>query len=74
MQAAALLVFCAQGAKVQGGERRLRLFSLPPCRSRRSETPAALSPIIIGGKTINRKQKLGKNPFLPSNQQASPCG
>ena len=73
MQAAALLVFCGvQGGK--GGERRLRLFSLPPCRSRRSETPATLSPIIIGGKTINRKQKLGKNPFLPSTQQASPCG
>lgn len=37
MQAAALLVFCAQvsrGQGGQGGERRLRLFSLLPCRSR----------------------------------------
>ena len=71
MQAAALLVFCAKGSRgtsEQGGERRLRLFSLPLV------APAALSPIIIGGKPINRKQKLGKNPFLPSTQQASPCG
>ena len=68
MQAAALLVFCAQVSRGQGGERRLRLFSLPLV------APATLSPIIIGGKPINRKQKLGKNPFLPSNQQASPCG
>ena len=70
MQAAALLVFCAQVSREQGagGERRLRLFSLSLV------APAALSPIIIGGKPINRKQNLGKNPFLPSNQQASPCG
>lgn len=37
MQAAALLIFRAKGSRgtsEQGGERRLRLFSLLPCRSR----------------------------------------
>ena len=36
---------CCEGVK--GGARRLRLFSLPPCRRRSGETPAAHKQIRI---------------------------
>ena len=71
MQAAALLVFRAQVSRGQEGKGASADFACFHCRL---VAPAALLPIIIGGKPINRKQKLGKNPFLPSTQQASPCG
>lgn len=71
MQAAALLVFCAQVSRGQGaGDRGASAdFACFHCSL---SLPQHYH--LIGGKPINRKQKLGKNPFLPSTQQASPCG